>query len=354
MSKSIFIDIKEGELNAYIFEVKQGRYEIKDSKRCPLSDSYNFSIDGMPEDIENAYLSLPLSSLNFRVIDLPFSEKDKIREVLPFELDGMILGGSDKVVFDDIVLGTSDDKYQVLAGYVDKTVIKKILEKFKPYNLDPEFITSIELKSMLKDFTLAKLLTPTELDNEDRAALAVEEIKKPTINLRRDEFSYTRDIEKTKKSLKLTAVLMILLALVLSADLLLKIISARQEIASLKNDMRKTYQGIFPGEKNIQNELYQLKSHMKEFKSKEEFFVGVNPLSHLLNLSKIDKQGVVFNEVTVDRGNLTLKGEAPSLSDIQRVKGKLESLLGEVNISDSKSSAQGNMLFTITAKGKRV
>lgn len=354
MSKSIFIDIKEGELNTYIFEFKQGKYEIKDSKKYPLRDKYDFSIDGVNEDIENTYLSLPLGSLNFRVIDLPFSEKDKIREILPFELDGMILGGSDKVVFDDIVLGASGDKYQVLAVYVDKTVIKKILERLKPYNLDPEFITSVELKSMLKDFTLAKLLTPTGLDNEDRVALAVEEIKKPAINLRRDEFSYTRDIEKTKKSLRVTAVLMILLALVLSSDLLLKIISARQEIASLKNDMRKTYQGIFPGEKNIQNELYQLKSHMKELKSKEEFFVGVDPLNLLLNLSQIDKQGVVFNEVTVDRGNLALKGEAPSLSDIQRVKGKLESLLGEVNISDSKSSAQGNMLFTITAKGKRV
>jgi len=354
MSKSIFIDIKEGELNAYIFEVKQGKYEIKDSKKYPLRDKYDFSIDGVNKDIENTYLSLPLSSLNFRVIDLPFSDKDKIREVLPFELDGMILGGSDKVVFDAIVIGTSGDKYQVLAVYVDKILIKKILENLKPCNLDPEFITSVELKSMLKDFTLAKLFTPTELDNEDRAALAVEEIKKPTINLRRDEFSYTRDIEKTKKSLKLTAVLMILLALVLSADLVLKIVSTRQEIASLKNDMRKTYQGIFPGEKNIQNELYQLKSHIKEFKSKEEFFVGVNPLSHLINLSKIDKQGVVFNEVTVDRGNLTLKGESPSLSNIQEVKGKLESLFSEVNISDSKSSAQGNMLFTITAKGKRI
>ena len=353
MGKSIFVDIKERELNTYIFESKQGKCEIKDSQKYPVRDRYDFSIDGLTEDIENAYLSLPLSSLNFRVIDLPFSDKDKIREVLPFELDGMVLGGSDKVVFDVIVLGTSGDKYQVLAVYADKTVIKKILERLKPYNLDPEFITSIELKSMLKDFTLAGLLTPTGLDNEDRVALAVEEIKKPTINLRRDEFSYTRDIEKTKKSLKLTAVLVILLALVLSADLLLKVISTRQEIASLKNDMRKTYQGIFPGEKNIQNELYQLKSHIKELKSKEEFFIGVNPINLLLNLSQIDKQGVVFNEVTADRGNLTLKGEAPSLSDIQRVKGKLESLFSEVNISDSKSSAQGNILFTITAKEKR-
>ena len=62
-------------------------------------------------------MSLPLSSLNFRVIDLPFSDKDRIREILPFELDGMILGGAEKVVFDDIIVGTSDNKYQVLAVY---------------------------------------------------------------------------------------------------------------------------------------------------------------------------------------------------------------------------------------------
>ncbi len=353
MSKSIFFDIKKGELETYIFEVKQGRYEIKDSKKYPVHNRYDFSIDGLTEDVENAYLSMPISSLNFRVIDLSFSDKDKIREVLPFELDGMILGGTDKVVFDDIIVGKSNDKYQVIAVYVEKTVINDILKKLRSYNIDPKFITSIELKNILKEFSLAKLLTPEEIKDEDRVALAIEEIKKPTINLRRDEFLYTRDIEKTKKSLRVTALLVILLVLILSADLLLKIISTRQEITSLKNDMRKKYQDIFPGEKNIQNELYQLKSHMKELKNKEEFFVGVNPLNLLLNLSQIDKQGFDFNEITADRRNLTLKGESPSLSDIQQVKVKLERFFDEVNISDSRSSMQGNMLFTITAKEKR-
>lgn len=353
MGKSIFIDIKENGLDTYIFEVKQGRYEIRDSKKYPVTGKYGFSIDRAGEDIENAYLSLPLSSLNFRVIDLPFSDKDKIREVLPFELDGMILGGSDKVVFDDIIVGRSNDKNQVLAVYVEKTVLNNILGKLKSYNIDPEFIMSIELKNMLKDFSLAKLLTPAGLEDKDRIAVAFEEIKTPTINLRREEFSYTRDIERTKKSLRITAILVILLALVLSSDLLLKIISTRQDIASLKNDMRKKYQEIFPGEKNILNEIYQLKSHMKELKNKEDVFIGINPLNLLLNLSKIDKQGVVVNEVIADRGKLTLKGEAPSLSDIQKIKGKLESLFDEVTISDSKTSTQGNMLFAITAKEKR-
>ena len=79
----------------------------------------------------------------------------------------------------------------------------------------------------MQDFTLPGLLSPIALDDKDRIALAIEEIKTPTINLRRDEFSYTRDIKKTRKSLRVTAVLVILLAIVLSADLVLKIVSAR-------------------------------------------------------------------------------------------------------------------------------
>jgi len=352
MSKSIFLDIKEGELEAYVLEVRHGRFELKDSKRYPIRDKHDFSIEDLTEDIENAYLSLPLSSLNFRVIDLPFSDKERIREILPFELDGIILGGSEKVVFDNIVIGKSDDKYQVLAVYIEKTIISKILQRLKSYNIEPEFITSLELKSVLKDFNPARLLAPS-LEDKDRIPLAIEEIIAPTMNLRRNEFSYTQGIAKTRRSLKVTAILSILLAIVLVSDLLLNILSARQEIASLKGDIRKVYQGIFPGEKNITNELYQLKSHIKELKNKEELLTGADPLNLLLNLSQINKQGVIFNEITADRGNMTLKGEAPSLSNIQQVKVSLDRILDDVNISDSKAAAQGKMLFTITAKEKR-
>jgi type II secretory pathway component PulL len=352
MNKTIFIDVKEKELYTYIFEGRHGKYEIKDSKKYPLTDRYDFFVDSSAGDLENAYLSLPLSSLNFRVIDLPFSDKNKIREILPFELDGMILGGSDRVVFDSVIVGTSGNKYQVLAVYIEKAVIKQILEKLKSFNIDPEVITSIELRDVLRDFSLEKVLAPAVVDDQNRISLSVEELKTPTINLRRDEVSFTRDIERTKKSLRVTAILLTLLALVLSADLLLKIVYTRHEIDSLKKDIRKVYQEVFPGEKNIVNELYQLKAHMKELKDREEFIIGVDPLNLLLDLSVIDKQGVVFDEITADRGRISLKGEAKSLSYIQEVKTGLERLFSDVDISDTKSSAQGKMLFTITAKEK--
>lgn len=353
MSKALFIDIQDKEISTYTFDLKKGRYELKDTRKYPVSDKYNFSFDVVKENIEDAYLSLPLSSLNFRVIDLPFSDKDRIREVLPFELDGMILGGSEKVVFDDIIVGKSDNTYQVLAVFLDKKNIREILEKLKSQNIDPVFITSLELRTLVKDFNLTKLLSPILLEDKERITLAVEEMNAPTINLRRNEFSYTRDRDKTRKSLRVTAVLLILIAFVLSADLLFKIVSTRQEIASLKNEIRKQYQDIFPNEKNIMNELYQLKAHMKELRTKEEVYIGVNPLDVFLKLSQVDKQGIVFNEVTVDRGNLVMKGESPSLSDIQQLKDKLVHLFDEATIADSKSSAQGKMLFTITAKEKK-
>jgi type II secretory pathway component PulL len=354
MAQSLFIDIGEKELCTYLFDFKNGRYELKDDRKYPLHDKYDFSFPSIEGDIDNAYLSLPVSSLNFRVIDLPFSDKDRIREVLPFELDGMILGGSDKVVFDDIIVGKSNNTYQVLAVYIEKKIIGEILEKLKSLNIDPVSITCLELKSAVKDFDSAKLFSPIVTGDKDRVAMAVEEMKAPVINLRRDEFSFTRDIQKTKKSLRITALLAVIIALILSAGILVKLVSARYEIASLKNDMRKKYQEMFPGEKNIMNELLQVKSHLKELKGKEDLLVGINPLNVLSRLSQLERHGVVFHEITAGKDQIIMKGEALSLSDIQELKGRLESLLNEVTLSDSKASAQGRMLFTITGKEKKV
>ena len=110
---------------------------------------------------------------------------------------------------------------------------------------------------------------------------------------------------------------------------------------------------MFPREKNIVNELYQLKSHMKEMRNREDVLVGVKPLDMLLKLSRLDRQSVVFHEITTDRGSLTVKGDAPSLSDVQQIKDKMGTLFDDVNIADSKSSAEGKMAFTITAKEKK-
>jgi type II secretory pathway component PulL len=303
--------------------------------------------------VESAYVSLPAAWFNFRIIELPFSDKDKIRETLPFELDGVILGGSNAVIFDDVIVGKSDNAVQVLAVYIEKDFLRKVLASLRSHGIDPVHVTCLELRKKLADFTLPEFLTPVLLEERERIALAGEEIKKPIINMRRGEFAYTRDIERTRKSLRLTAVLLVFIAVVLSADVLLKIVFLRQESSAVKNEIRKQYMEMFPGEKNIVNELYQLKSHLKELQEKEDVFIGVDTLGLLLNLSQLEREGVVFNEIMEDKNAVTLKGEAASLGLIQQFKEKLDALYSDVTIADSKSSARGNMIFTITAKGKK-
>ena len=353
MAKALFIDITDNRLNTYVFDVRQGRYELKDRRDYPLPEKYDFVPDTMPGGIEDACLSLPVSMLNFRVLELPFSDRERIREVLPFELEGMILGGTDKVLLDGIVVGKTDGKYQVLAVYIEKGIIKDILGKLNSRGVDPAFITALELGKIVKEFSPGRLLSLPSMDDNERIELAREEMRYPSVNLRREEFAYTRDVEKTRRSLRTTWVFAILVCIAVSANLLFQIVTTKNEVAALKREMLKSYQDLFPQEKNIMNVLYQLKSHMKELSGKEDLFIGADPLNLLWKLAQTDKLSAVFYEITTDKGNIILKGEAQSLSNIQKIKDNLGTLFDEVNIADSKSSAQGKMLFTIAAKEKR-
>ena len=195
-----------------------------------MTEKYDFVPDMMPGGIEDAFLSLPVSMLNFRVLELPFSGRERIREVLPFELEGMMLGGTDKALIDGIVVGKTEGKYKVLAVYIEKSIIRDLLGKLNSCGVDPAFITSLELGKIVKEFSPGNLLSLPSMDEKERIALAQEEMRYPSVNLRREEFAYTRDIEKTRKSLRSTAVLAIFVCIAVSANLLFQIVTQRMKL----------------------------------------------------------------------------------------------------------------------------
>lgn len=358
MRRMAFFDLREEELFIYIMERSGNTYRLKDIISSHVREGYLFDIGRTFEDIEESFLSLPLSLLSFRILELPFSDMEKIRDVLPFELDGLILGGSERIVFDLHPLGETNGKYKTLVIYLMKDTLGMILDRFKTAKVDPRMVTSIELASVYDSFGSEEeipnlLLNPKPIADENRMDVAIKEIAHPTLNLRRGEFSYTVDSEKTKRSLKLTAILVACLGLVFLSDTTLKSLSTKRGISSVKDEMRKTYLGVFPNEKRITNELYQMKAHLKELKEKERLFIGISPLHFLLDLTSVSEPGTSFTEITIDKERIVLKGECPSLSHVQRVKKSLERFLMDVNISDTKAFSQDRTLFTITAKGRK-
>ena len=355
MSKKVFIDFKGRELSVYSFENSNG--QPKSTVTLPVGDDYSFAID-KPFVAEESYVSLPLSLLDFRVLELPFSDVKKVRELVPFEIDNLVLGGSGSVVFDAFILGSGEGKSQVLVAYIGKETLRTILNKLKFSGIDPKAVVSLELAHVVTSSTSAeeiagRLLSPEPPEEKDRVSAAAAEMKNPTVNLRRGEFAYTADTERTKKSLMMTAALIVLLLLIFLADNVMVVVSTKHENDSIKESMQKTYRGLFPSEKKISNELYQLRAHMKELKDKESSFVGISALDTLLDLSSAGRPGVSFIEVTVDRDLTILKGEAPSMSDVQKTKTDLEKVFTEVTISDTKPSVQGKTFFTLTVKGRK-
>jgi hypothetical protein len=356
MSRRAFLDLKEKELSVYL-QGKNGKPGFSpDVLTVSIDAEYSFSLDSRGGETES-FLSLPLGLLDFRILELPFSDTKKLRELLPFEIDGLILGGSGSVVFDTVVLGRNNGNHRVLVGYIAKQTLRTILEKLKAAGLDPAVVTCLELSHVLaaaQDAEIAGLLiSPPPMTAEDRMNAALREVEQPTLNLRRGEFAYTVDTEKTRKSFRRTIVLAALLLAVFLADMTTTIFSVKRENAQLKADIRQIYHGLFPGETKISDELYQLKAHLKELNERESSFVGVSPLGTLLGLSRFGRAGLSLSEVTMDRESVVLKGECLSLSDVQKYADTLGGGFSDVVIADTKPSAQNRILFTITARVKK-
>lgn len=359
MKKIGFIDIAgqggAGDtFSLYIFRSQSGGYELDETIRYP-----DEGFDGIKAgDINEFYLSLPLSMLNFRHLSLPFSDRERLNKVIPFELENLTMASSGKVVFDAIVLGGSGGSFDVLVTYIEGDVLKSILARLSNLNIDPRIVTSIELSAAVggKEGSIAsRLSVPVRLNPDERIAAARQELGGHTVNLRTGAAAYTKDAERTSRALRVTTALAIGFALVINADLAFRIIKTKGEISSIRRDIRVIYSGIFPEEKKISDELYQMKSHMREIQEKGNALSGVQPLEFLLDLSQSQKavQGVTFNEIGVERDAVTMKGEAVSIEDIGRMKTSVSQFLSDVSVTDIKPSVSGRQFFTVVAKGHK-
>ena len=336
----------------HLFNAGSGKYEFEKSFPYPGEDASALNVS----DISEFFLSLPVELLNFRILKLPFDDREKLLKVIPFELETLIMESAETVVFDAMVLGGSGDTFDVLVTYIEKRVLKEILENLASRGIDPEIVTSLELRAALRGGTediAPRLVNPEKLDPDQRMKAAGEELLNHTMNLRTGPFAFTKDLEKTRKTLKTTVTLLILLALVINAYLAFGIIASKGEASSLRRELRNAYTALFPTEKKITDELYQMKSHMKEIKEKGDALIGAQPLQFLLDLSQKTPQGIMFYEIVLDKDLITLKGEASSMAEVDKARMRLSEVLKDVSVSDIKPSTGGKTLFTLVAKGRK-
>ncbi|NOZ70089.1 MAG: hypothetical protein GXP46_12810, partial [Deferribacteres bacterium] len=209
--KTGFFDWTDREINLYVFDRRGGEARLVESLSSPLDGELTPSVltSLIKNSIEDIYLSIPLSFLALREQDFPFSDRDKIRDTLAYELEGLLLGSVSDYSIDHMVTDSSENGSRVLAVCIEKARLREIIDMFSSAGVEPRVVTSLDLR--LSGGAGENLLEGPVADREARAGAAGEELINPSVNLRRDELSYQGDIERFRKKLRLTAVLVIIL-----------------------------------------------------------------------------------------------------------------------------------------------
>lgn len=347
MQKLGFIDWMENKLSLYIFEKKGSQYALIDTKSVPLKEELSglHLKPFLDNDITYIYLSLPVNLLSIRRLSLPFSDREKIKDIIPFELDGILLGDIKGYSIDYLISGTEGNGSNVLAACIEKARLKDIITTFSSIGLEPAIVTSIELQFLRSAETLP------ELSAEKHAEAVINELANPTINLRKDELAYKGDIDRIRKSIRLTATLVFTLVLIFSFSIAIKFMSLKRENNSIKHQLRAIYQSEFPKDAIVEP-VRQFKGHINAMKEKEEILVGVAVLDTLLNIANLKNKDIILNELNIKKEGVLIKGTAQSFEDVDGFKNTLSSSFTEVKVIDSRTLPDKKIIFSIIAKEK--
>ncbi len=364
MPRVAYLELMGAESRAYIFEDETGRlmqelsFEYAPDKPIELE---------LPEGVEETIVSVPLAELGIRALDIPIADIKSIRDILPFELEGMILGNPQEMVIDAIPLVSleketeEDAKQRVLAIYMENDKLASMLEMFKGAKIDPRAVTSSELAEMVKGLKNGSNLTDMvvgtiSLNENERLELARDEsTNEPTVNFRMGKFAYTKEEEKTKLMLFKTAALAAALLLALSGHMILKASGLSNSAALINAKSLQIYSELFTGQKppNTNGLKYKAEAKVKALRDKAELYREADMLGLMMHLQSTNKPGLKLNEITVDNRTVIIKGVAKKLDDVHAFRDDLagtpDGMLQKVTISESGASATGDTAFTITA-----
>jgi general secretion pathway protein L len=112
-----------------------------------------FSDRGMKAD--RVVASLPGRNVSARILTLPFSDRKKIDQTLPFEIEGLIPLPLEHILLDYEVLEKTPEGAKVLVLFTEKALLASHLDLLKEAGIDPNVIvpSSVALANLRKEMS---------------------------------------------------------------------------------------------------------------------------------------------------------------------------------------------------------
>lgn len=115
-------------------------------------------LQDMPISGTEPIISISAEFISYRNLQVPFKDRKKIRQVLPFELEATLPYPVDEVTFDFETI-QQGEKTDILVSVVKTAKLKGIIDVLKEQHVDPYIITPGGFSSVV---CLSKLLLPDE------------------------------------------------------------------------------------------------------------------------------------------------------------------------------------------------
>jgi general secretion pathway protein L len=139
----LIIELKRDEAVFATFHRKRGELNLVQAERHSFGEEGAFpqlvrDFAAKATGERRVILAIPAGQLFFREMELPISDRRKVRELLPLELKGETAVDTDHLVFDAIPLSQGN----VLAVWAKRASIQELIAVLAENGLEPEIVTA--------------------------------------------------------------------------------------------------------------------------------------------------------------------------------------------------------------------
>ncbi|MBI5846430.1 MAG: hypothetical protein HZB31_00480 [Nitrospirae bacterium] len=310
---------------------ENGGFRLYDEEAKRSSDAAEKIEDLLPSLQRNRDIRLyiGLDAFSMRKCVLPHLEGDKIREILPFEMEGLFLSPSSELLFDFYPLATAENGTEGIVFALKKEAAEKYIAPFVKAGLNLTTLSPVWDNRLSEYCADAGLFYKTAL-NLAPSGLTGEKNKRKAMNVYRTLFLYA------------AAVL-----LVFTAGLSVRYFLVLKKESRITKEVSSVYASLFPNQKMPSDLYYGVQSKLTELKQNYRAFKGIEVLGTLRSVSESSREGVRVKEITMDGNKVLLKGDAADYASADQFRNTLKKSFGEVQLLETKNMPDGKSGFAL-------
>ncbi|HAO20288.1 MAG TPA: hypothetical protein DCQ37_07255 [Desulfobacteraceae bacterium] len=143
------LDIRQNAVSAVLLKSGLQGSRIESHLHIPLADGIDAGLVPALTDIRSqmdingaaCIASYPASWLSYRNLRVPFKDRKKIRQILPFELEATLPYPVDNVLIDFHVISSTPEYSDILAVIAEKKRLKSFLDMLNAAQMKPQVVT---------------------------------------------------------------------------------------------------------------------------------------------------------------------------------------------------------------------